>query len=412
MTLKVTDPTDFRQTAIPQLGQLDTLVRCHICKDFLKVPVLTPCCHTFCSMCIREYLTREPKCPLCLNDLRESSLRSEFLVNEIIGSYKSVRQVLLESLESIKTNKEDPSLIELSDEEDDLQILATHENGTPQRGKAETKHGKISKSPTTTAVESLLNTQRSKLKAREQLAQCPICQDFYPIQLLERSHLDECLTLQTLDNNRPRKRTPPRTNVIQRSLPVASAPLMASKRPVCDKLEVSHVDNYLSSLNTSNRRERLPKVNFASMSVTQIKQKLASLGLPTHGAKQNMIARYNHYEILWNSNFCDSIDPLDESELRRQLISWEASHNTSNGNTYNGNTISTMMRRANQSNSYEKLLRDFKTDHFQRKSWIRMFSKHFKSLIDEARSSIPKEAQTSIEDNSSKDISPEGIEKT
>ncbi|AQZ13751.1 RAD18 (YCR066W) [Zygosaccharomyces parabailii] len=412
MTLKVTDPTDFRQTAIPQLAQLDTLVRCHICKDFLKVPVLTPCCHTFCSLCIREYLTREPKCPLCLNDLRESSLRSEFLVNEIIGSFKSVRKALLESLESVKTNTEDPSLIELSDEEDDLQILATHENGTTQRGKAETKHGKISKSTTTTA-ESLLNTQRSKSKAREQLAQCPICQDFYPIQLLERSHLDECLTLQTLDNSRPRKRTPPRTNVIQRSLPVASTLMMASKRPVSDKLEVSHVDNYLSSLNTSNRRERLPKVNFASMSVTQIKQKLASLDLPTHGAKQNMIARYNHYEILWNSNFCDSIDPLDESELRRQLISWEASHNTSNGNTSSGNTISTMMRRANQSNSYEKLLRDFKTDHFQRKSWIRMFSKHFKSLTDEARSSIPKGGQTSIEDNSSKkDISPESVEKT
>lgn len=409
MNFKVTDATDFGQTTMPQLSQLDTLVRCHICKDFLKIPVLTPCCHTFCSLCIREYLTREPKCPLCLSELRESSLRSEFLMNEIIESYRGVRDALLETLKKTTDNPNNSPLIELSDGDDDLQIVATSENNALRRSKADTAQGRVCKVPTITAVDSMLHTQRGKSRTREQLAQCPICQDFFPIQVLERSHLDECLTLQALDNGKG-KQTPPPSNITQSSLPKVSSPKIKPKRFASGKEEVSHVDKYLSSLNTGDRRERLPKVNFASMSLSQIKQKLISLGLPTHGSRQNMIARYNHYEILWNSNFCDSIEPVDESELRRQLASWEASHNTSSSSAAGGNIISNMMRRANQSNSYEKLLTDFKTDHFQRKSWLRMFRKEFKALIHEAKRNIPK--TSSIEGNKPQgNVTPGNIEK-
>ncbi|GAV48948.1 hypothetical protein ZYGR_0N03530 [Zygosaccharomyces rouxii] len=392
MNYNVSDATDFSHTSIPQLSQLDTLVRCHICKDLLKIPVLTPCSHTFCSLCIREYLTREPKCPLCLSELRESNLRSEFLVNEIIESYRSVRDELLESLKEDQRNNAENSLIELTDDDndDDLQIVGTNQKEEVKRDKNEKSVGKVTKPSTSTGLNSLLNSQRDKSKTKEKLAQCPICSNFYPIQALERTHLDECLTMQSLDESTDvKKRTPTPPSPRIKSPKSSSKP----KRAVNAKDDVSHVDKYLSSFNTGQRRERLPKINFTSMSLSQIKQKLASLSLPTHGSRQNMIARYNHYEVLWNSNFCDAIEPVDESELRRQLASWEASNNPSNGN--NGtNIISKMMRRANQGNSYQKLLADFKTDNFQRKSWILMFRKDFKNLIQEAKRSIPRESKT------------------
>lgn len=392
MNYNVSDATDFLHTSIPQLSQLDTLVRCHICKDLLKIPVLTPCSHTFCSLCIREYLTREPKCPLCLSELRESNLRSEFLISEIIESYRSVRDELPESLKKGHRNDNEKSLIELTDDDndDDLQIVGTNQREEVKRDKNEKSMGKVTKSSTPSGLNSLLSSQRDKPKTKEQLAQCPICSNFYPIQVLERTHLDECLTIQSLDENTSvKKRTPTPPSPRIRSPKSASKP----KRVASAKDDVSHVDRYLSSFNTDQRRERLPKINFASMSLSQIKQKLASLGLPTHGLRQNMIARYNHYEILWNSNFCDAIEPVDESELRRQLASWEASHNPSNGNS-GINIISKMMRRANQGNSYQKLLADFKNDNFQRKSWIRMFRKDFKNLIKEAKRNVPRESKT------------------
>lgn len=394
MNYNVSDATDFSQTSIPQLSQLDTLVRCHICKDLLKTPVLTPCSHTFCSLCIREYLTREPKCPLCLSELRESNLRSEFLVNEIIESYKSVREALLESLKKDQASLQENSLIELNDDDDDedLQIVATNQKEEVTRSKNEKSVSKVTKPSTSAGVNSLINTQRNKFKSKEQLAQCPICSNFYPIQALERSHLDECLTMQSLGKGidiKKRTPTPPRNPIKSPKQTSSSSKL---KRSVDGKDDVSHVDKYLSSFNAGARRERLPKVNFASMNLSQIKQKLASLGLPTIGSRQNMIARYNHYEILWNSNFCDAIEPVDESELRRQLVSWEASHNPSNGNG-STNIISKMMRRANQGSSYQKLLTDFKKDNFQRKTWIRMFNKDFKNLIKEAKRDVPRESR-------------------
>ena len=103
---KVSDPSDFSKTKLPQLSQLDSLLRCHICKDFIKVPVLTPCGHTFCSLCIRGYIDVKARCPLCLNELRESMLRGDILVNGVILCYKSLRGDLIEKLKVEKITLE------------------------------------------------------------------------------------------------------------------------------------------------------------------------------------------------------------------------------------------------------------------------------------------------------------------
>lgn len=386
MNQEITDASEFAQTSLPQLAQLDTLLRCHICKDFLKTPVLTPCGHTFCSLCIREYLTKEPKCPLCLNELRESSLRSDFLVNEIIESYKSSRKQLLEVLKK-EAPKEATPLIDIqsdSDGDDDIQILSANKKPKATMLRSSCDSNRISKP--STKIGSIKSAQGKKPRKVEDMAQCPICQEFLPIEVLERSHLDECLTLQSLG-----KRTK------QLKTAMIKAPSVSSKiSDIFDRKqrsltssgnEISHVDRYLTSSNSADRK-RLPKTNFTLMNNTQIRQKLSSLGLPTTGSKQNMITRYNHYEMLWNSNFCDAAIPVGENELKRQLISWEASHNSANSVNSNGNTISSLMKRTNNSQSYQKLLTNFKNDKFDRSSWITMFDKEFRYLVKEARKSI------------------------
>lgn len=391
MNQGITDASDFGRTAIPQLTQLDALLRCHICKDFLRVPVLTPCGHTFCSLCIREYLRKEPKCPLCLNELRESNLRSEFLVNEVIESYKSLRQPLLNFLNSNTPPTADTALIELvsqSDDDDDIQILATTEKRRPKGSLLEsaTLANRVAKD--STKIHSLLKIRNERNKSKEKMVPCPICQNLYPMQALERTHLDECLTLQTLGKKRSK---PEHSTANQNSLSPRISDISAQKLRQLEhsNQQISHLDRYLSSSNNVDR-QRLPKINFTSMSANQIKQKLASLGLPTNGTKQNMMARYNQYEMLWNSNFCDSLEPVSENELKRQLTSWEASHNNSNAPSSNNYTISTMMKRAKNNNSYQKLLMDFKTDKFERRSWISMFEKEFRTLIQEARRKMVK----------------------
>lgn len=390
MNQRLTDASDFAQSAVPQLSQLDKLLRCHICKEFLRVPVLTPCGHTFCSLCIRQYLRQDSKCPLCLNELRESSLRSEFLINEVIEVYKSSRPKLLNALVT-KSPTESP-LIELgshSDEDDDIKIVKTREK--PSFNTSSSSSLRISK-PSSRA-QPFLKSQTGKTK--QKMAQCPICEQFYPIEALERTHLDECLTIQSL-GSRPKPAAKENTHAHQAfPSPVPQKTAVPEAKPPHRHEESKpnlHVDKYLNSAAKVDR-QRLPKVNFTSMSLSQIRQKLASLGLPLNGTRQNMIARYDHYEMLWNSNFCDAIEPVDETELKRQLLSWEASRNSSNA-FGSVNSISFIMKRANGGKSYQKLLSDFKNDKFDRKSWISLFHHEFKELATEARRKLVKKQST------------------
>ncbi|EJS44478.1 rad18p [Saccharomyces arboricola H-6] len=407
MDHQITTASDFRTTSIPHLYQLDTLLRCHICKDFLKVPVLTPCGHTFCSLCIREHLNNQPNCPLCLFEFRESLLRSEFLVNEIIQSYTSIRPSLLNALKIEKplTNSnsckipitQDSSLIELISEsendssntaDDDLQIVATSERKPAKRSMTDILPLSSKSSKRSFAM---FRSERIKKKSKpnEQMAQCPICQQFYPLKALEKTHLDECLTLQSLG----KKPKSPKTFIAGPKLHDKEATKPKPQTSEVDKRpsdETSHVDNYLNSM-ANMEQQRLPKVNFTSMNQSQIKQKLLSLGLPTNGTRQNLIKRYNHYEMLWNSNFCDSLEPVDEGELKRQLLSWDVSHNKLPQNANNNGGISKlMMMKSSGKSSYRNLLENFKNDKFDRKGWIIMFQRDFARLIKEAKEKIKK----------------------
>lgn len=413
MDNQISDASDFVHTRIPKLSQLDTLLRCHICKDFLKVPVLTPCGHTFCSVCIREYINVQAKCPLCLTELRDSMLRSEFLVSEIIDTYKSIRSDILEIIQKPEDSTEsrhNASLIDLgseyddsliidadSNEDDDIQIIEDNQRNPLKRtstdltGSSSVGNGPRSKYFKTTSKakrSSTVSKIDSMIKKSVELVPCPICEKYFPVKELERTHLDECLTLQSLGKT-PRHESVKNKPMVKKtrvSLPEKSSLLRShqNKRTEQDEI-VSHVDKYLNS-SSDTGHQRLPKLDLPSMTITQVKQKLTNLGLSTNGSKQDMIARYNYFEILWNSNFCDSLNPVEVSELKRQLLSWEASRKVHN-NKGPSNSIGDLMtsRRSDTQNTYKKLLVNVKTDRFDRKGWCILFRKEFKQLIKDAK---------------------------
>ncbi|SMN20644.1 similar to Saccharomyces cerevisiae YCR066W RAD18 E3 ubiqutin ligase, forms heterodimer with Rad6p to monoubiquitinate PCNA-K164 [Maudiozyma saulgeensis] len=422
MKNQISDASDFTHTRIPKLSQLDTLLRCHICKDFLKVPVLTPCGHTFCSLCIREYISVQAKCPLCLTELRESMLRSEFLVSEIVDSYKVIRDKLLDILRQSEEKTTDPdpdssiievgsgpedSLIENDNQNDDtcddIQILQSNKPTSLKRTYTDIASSSLRTLPRSKYFKANIPVKRSStasridsmLKKPVELVPCPICEKYFPVKELERTHLDECLTLQSLGNKpislkqTSHKDEPVlnRSTVMssKKSIPTGGLRTTKSREEGEVEEEISYVDKYINST-TDTEHQRLPKLDLPSMTITQVKQKLSNLGLSTAGTKQNMMARYNYYEILWNSNFCDSLNPVDVSELKRQLLSWETSrkvHNIANSSTSIGNLM--VSRSANRHHDYKKLLDNFKTDKFNRKEWCLLFRKQFRRLIKDAK---------------------------
>ena len=465
----ITDPTDFTNTKIPTLEQWDTLLRCHICKDFLKVPVLTPCGHTFCSLCIRKYINRAAKCPLCLSELRDSMLRSEFLVNELVECYTNLRSSLLEHLQIDQGNSLEPeviqesSLIEIDSkpdtgikgqlpiDNDDIQIVESSLETSKNNITSVSKPNKIikqnvitNKKKSKSTVEGMFSKKLETTNTssfpfpRQQMAQCPICQDFFPLRILERTHLDECLNLQSLGKlpktNNKISISKTKSNMIsfpkKISTPVSQLSNMTSKRDkssspsyisngsinhtsnlsssphykdrIQEKEKISYVSKYVNSFANKDKRERLPKLDYSNLSMHQLRQKLNALNLPSSGSRQTLIERYNYYEMIWNSNFCDSLNPVDESDLRRQLASWEASNIPKTGNG-NKNTIGNLIKRSDK--GYQKLLTNFRNDKFDRKAWTQMFSKEFRKLIKEAKSkhkiSLSKNIDSSSNSNDS-----------
>lgn len=276
----VSDPSDFTPTGVPKLFELDSLLRCHICKEFLQAPMLTHCGHSFCSVCIRKYLIHTPQCPICSKELREASLQRNILLEQVVVSFRGVRDDLLEKLKVVKkearVRAEDVTevqVIEIND--DDLEIVY---ETTRKRKVDQHSHG----------LDALFKRRKSPDQMSDttvKMAPCPICSKQFPLDKLESEHIDICLNTPLLQSDSPQTFTPK---------------------------EVEH--SY----------QKLTKLDFAGISTNSLKQKLTKLELPTTGTRNQLEQRYNEYLIIWNAN-CDSIQPKNPKVLRKQVAQWEAS---------------------------------------------------------------------------------------
>lgn len=91
----VSDPTDWLGTPLASLMPVEQSLRCHVCKDFFNSPMVTSCCHTFCSLCIRRALASDGKCPLCRATDQESRLRGNWAIREAVESFSRGRDAML-----------------------------------------------------------------------------------------------------------------------------------------------------------------------------------------------------------------------------------------------------------------------------------------------------------------------------
>lgn len=91
----VSDPTDWLGTPLASLMPVEQSLRCHVCKDFYNSPMVTSCCHTFCSLCIRRALASDGKCPLCRATDQESRLRGNWAIREAVESFMRGRDAML-----------------------------------------------------------------------------------------------------------------------------------------------------------------------------------------------------------------------------------------------------------------------------------------------------------------------------
>ena len=94
-SFEVSDPSDWLQSPLSQLGPVEQALRCQVCKDFFDTPMITSCSHTFCSLCIRRCLTTDGRCPACRTQDQAMKLRANSTVQELVETFKIARPVIL-----------------------------------------------------------------------------------------------------------------------------------------------------------------------------------------------------------------------------------------------------------------------------------------------------------------------------
>lgn len=288
--------SDWKTTKLPRLSQLDSLLRCLICKDFLKAPVITSCNHTFCSQCIRHHLMSVSRCPLCKNEQFESNLKRNILLAEIVACYESVR----------------PDVIELATKRE----VREGDGGTRQNLPKPTK---ANKEPENEVIEVLDEPEADSapltpLTPPPGSVSCPICGEHMSAEFLQRKHLDECLS--------GKKKSIPKSVTAKRkreSISLFFQPRKKSK-------EVDHEKFYFAQADKHHHDTRkLPKLDFGSVTTPKLKEKLSALKLAVSGTRPQLELRYNQFYLLHNSNL-DLSRPALDLELRQKLNQWEKLH--------------------------------------------------------------------------------------
>lgn len=339
----VSDSTDWKDTAIPTLVQVDAGLRCQVCKDFYTSAVITSCSHTFCSLCIRRCLAADGKCPTCRASEQEVRLRKNVALQEVADAFVAARAQALE----VATRKEE------ADTEDGA--------SADPRG---IKRKRRSREAAEEGMQAPRRSQRRKVGAAEEAAQsvtiidnddqdqdytaetvdspddglvaCPICRKRMKDELVF-SHLDLCGSEEAPSRSAPRKSQSQTTTTIQRAVPPPAA------RPP---------------------PERLPALNYSLLKDNALRKKLSELNIASFGPKPLLVRRHLEWVALWNAN-CDSARPHSRTELKADLDQWER---TQGGHAPSGAQSSAVMNK-----------------DFDGVGWARKNKDDFEQLITRAR---------------------------
>lgn len=287
----ISDPTDWIQTKFPFIFPMDTALRCEICKDFYTAPVITNCCHTFCSLCIRRALQADTKCPICRAEEQEYRLRRNTTVEELVDAFKSCRKKLVE----FATQGEE-GISKNDQAESDDQAVAR------RRKRRKEKEKEKARPPIT--VDLSEDDEEPPAPSDDGKVSCPVCTRRMKEHEVDR-HLDKCIQEQE-----------------QVVLPPSPSPTTRRLRSSSSRIPTTPPLHNLKPL---------PKLNYSFLSDAKLRTKLREAGIDDRGNRKLLQGRYTEWLSLWNANL-DSNRLRSKQELLAALRTWERAENRPTNN--------------------------------------------------------------------------------
>ncbi|RGP80107.1 e3 ubiquitin- ligase rad18 [Fusarium longipes] len=286
------DSTDWLSTPLSALAAVEGALRCQVCKDFFKTPMITSCSHTFCSLCIRRALLNDGKCPLCRATEQENKLRSNWSLEEAVQAFVSARPATLELAR--KDNSQ--TAISKRKATDDH-----HDPGSSSEGKRLRSSRIKNIRPATSLTVQIEDDETVEVpdsdddddeeyqpEPEDGLVACPICQDRMKDWQVFR-HVETC--------------TGPKPKP-QRTVASVSSPIYSQQRQ------------------NTKAPDRLPTINYSMYKDQALRKKMTDLGIPNQGPRTLLERRHKEWMTIWNSN-CDAARPKTRHELLQDLDVWE-----------------------------------------------------------------------------------------
>ncbi|UPL03710.1 hypothetical protein LCI18_014644 [Fusarium solani-melongenae] len=283
----VPDSTDWLSTPLAGIATVENALRCQVCKDFFKTPMITSCSHTFCSLCIRRALSNDSKCPLCRASEQELKLRSNWSMEEAVEAFVKTRTAALELARNGGAANAGPKRKaenehQESDDAPDGKRLRT--STRPRRSRTHTPSYTV---PTEEdEVVEVSDDDDYEPNPEDGLVACPVCQSRMKEWQVFK-HLETC----------------------------------TGPKPPQRKAGSSSTSSGNQQRQT-NAPERLPTMSYSMYKDQALRKKLGDLGISNQGPRMLLERRHKEWVTLWNAN-CDAAKPKKRSELLHDLDVWE-----------------------------------------------------------------------------------------
>ncbi|KAL7951117.1 hypothetical protein V8C42DRAFT_308555 [Trichoderma barbatum] len=294
----VPDSTDWLSTPLSGFAAVEAALRCQVCKDLYKTPMITSCSHTFCSICIRRALSNDGKCPMCRATDQELKLRSNWSMEETVEAFSKARAAALSLARNQGSRSQSPKrkAVEISSN--------ANESHEPKRLRT--------------------SARLSRNRAEQSVAATPV--QAFEEQVVPDSNNDDDDEEYVPDA--PGGLVPcPSCNKKMKEWQVFGH-LESCPGPSAANNSSNTVDSDATfSFGQSHRRpqrtlERLPPLNYSMLKEQALRKKMADLGISNQGPRILLEKRHKEWLTLWNAN-CDAAVPKKRSELIRDLEGWE-----------------------------------------------------------------------------------------
>ncbi|NXN77291.1 RAD18 ligase, partial [Bombycilla garrulus] len=283
---------------------VDDLLRCGICFDYFNIAVIIPqCSHSYCSLCIRKFLSYKTQCPTCCVAVSESDLRNNRILDDLVKNFNSARQQLLQLVLDAAPAPSPPAQSQGSP-------ASQPESKEVPGIDSSSRKDKVCTSP---RAGGLAGTAQKSFKTEE-----------------HRDLHSSCADVGVEDSKAGTREIPgcteshekPSTSVVKRDKKVEC--------PVCEVAVLEqyinkHLDSCLGSeekkdslRSSAHKRKLMSKVVYNLLSDRDLRKKLKEHGLSTSGTRQQLIKRHQEFVHMYNAQ-CDSLNPKPVAEVVKEL---------------------------------------------------------------------------------------------